>query len=154
MLDDVEHNLVEQSLGIAVAPDCMNIDTGPHWIIANVETAADLAAIAVDNNSLSDLLNKYSATGITVYTADKNKASVRTLFSANNLISEDPVCGSGNAAVAVHIKHTGRLSTIGPQYQAQQGQFVGSDGIISVQIGDNITVGGCCNTVFSGEAAV
>ena len=100
------------------------------------------------------VLDETKAIGVNLYEIDGGSVNVRTFFEANGEIVEDPVCGSGNAAVAAHIKETGRISQIGKTYEAKQGKHLGRDGRILVEIGENIMIGGRCNTVFSGEAFV
>lgn len=150
----VETSLIEESLGINISSDAQLIDTGPHWVIANINSASELANININHQSLFALFSQYRATGITLYAAENGQAFVRTFFGANGVVVEDPVCGSGNAAVAAHIKATNRLAITGSSYQSYQGQYVGRDGKVSVRIDDRISIGGQCQTVFDGVALV
>jgi hypothetical protein len=91
--------------------------------------------------------------GITLYAIDEHKrVHVRTFFIAGRDVLEDPVCGSGNAAVALHIKQTGKIATVGQNYEALQGKYMNRDGHIFAKIGDDISIGGRCHTIFDGQA--
>ena len=64
---------------------------------------------------------------------------------------EDPVCGSGNAAVAVHRMRAGTIGD-GDAYLARQGRQIGRDGEIRVRVyAGNVHVGGQCVTCVEGS---
>jgi PhzF family phenazine biosynthesis protein len=70
---------------------------------------------------------------------------------------EDPVCGSGNAAVAAYLVAAKRLDGAGARYRASQGREVGRDGIVEVAVGDggrHIEIGGRALTVVDGTVTV
>ena len=144
---------IEQALNTRAQTDCMMIDTGPYWIIANVPSTKELDTLYVNDALLLALFQKEGATGICLYALEGKSVHVRTFFDAGSKIVEDPVCGSGNAAIAVHIQKTGRDQITGPKYKAYQGKFLGRDGKIFVKLGEKIVIGGQCNTVFSGNAS-
>jgi len=129
------------------------ITTGPQWVVAELEDALDINSLTPDLEQLSHLFNDLKCDGVTIYNIDENeKVQVRTFFQAYKAIIEDPVCGSGNAAVAAHIMVTGNTRNIGPSYEAYQGSALERDGRILVTLGDKITIGGVCHTVFEGIA--
>lgn len=136
--------------------DSLLIDTGPHWIISKLDEVAQLDQIRINTEyfkRLNNANNSNQATGITVYACDaQNRIHVRTFFEAGGIIVEDPVCGSGNAAVAAHIKETGLVNKIGTSYTAFQGRHVHRQGEVFVDLADKIKVGGRCNIVFTGNA--
>ena len=154
ILRDVDQEKLEDALNAKLNNDIKVIDTGPHWIVANIKNPSGTDAVSLDRSRLLKVLDETKAIGVNLYEIDGGSVNVRTFFEANGEIVEDPVCGSGNAAVAAHIKETGRISQIGKTYEAKQGKHLGRDGRIVVEIGENIMIGGRCNTVFSGEAFV
>ncbi len=127
------------------------IDTGPHWLVARVE---DVAALAPDAAGLRARIAANHASGLTAYSdAWPGEIAVRTFFFTDGLV-EDPVCGSGNAAVAVHRMRAGTIRD-GDGYLARQGQQIGRDGEIRVRIeGGDVHVGGQCVTCVRGELLV
>ena len=131
--------------------DAEMIDTGPHWLIVRVD---DVGALSLDVAGLRSLLTANRATGITLYAqAPHQEIAVRTFFFAGQL-AEDPICGSGNAAVAVHRVRAGAIAS-GDRYRARQGQYIGRDGEVGVRIdGADVHVGGHCITCIRGEIAV
>lgn len=123
------------------------IDTGPHWLVAQVDQVETLAP---DAAALRARVELNRASGITVYAeTGPDTIAVRTFFFTDRLV-EDPVCGSGNAAVAVHRMRAGRIGD-GDRYVARQGQQAGRDGTIRIRIeGTAVHVGGRSVTCVSG----
>ena len=139
-------------LGMAsLIGDAEMIDTGPHWLVARVE---DVAALAPDAAGLKARIAANHASGLTAYSnTGPGEIAVRTFFFTDWLV-EDPVCGSGNAAVAVHRLRAGTIGD-GDAYLARQGQQIGRDGEIRVRIeGGDVHVGGRCVTCVQGELLV
>lgn len=135
-------------LGVAsLIGDAETIDTGPHWLIVRV---ADVAALSPDPARLKPHLARDGATGLTAYSETKSgEIAVRSYFFTDGMV-EDPVCGSGNAAVAVHRMRAGAISD-GDAYLARQGREIGRDGEIRVRIeGGNVHVVGQCVTCVEG----
>ena len=136
-------------LGVAsLIGDAETIDTGPHWLIVRVE---NVAALTPDPSRLKLHLARDGATGLTAYSQTKSgEIAVRSFFFTDGMV-EDPVCGSGNAAVAVH-RIRARTIGEGDAYLARQGQQIGRDGEIRVRIEDgNVHVGGHCVTCVEGN---
>lgn len=135
-------------LGIAeIIGEAEVIDTGPHWLIARVE---DVAVLSPDAARLHAQIARDGATGLTAYSeTGAGEIAVRSFFFTDGLV-EDPVCGSGNAAVAAHRIRAGTIGN-GDAYLARQGQQIGRDGEIRVRIEDgNVHVGGSCVTCVEG----
>lgn len=132
--------------------DPIAIDVGPVWIVARLDRADDLAGLKVDGPALAALTTRVGAGGVTVYAPnDDGRVEVRS-FVPDDGVREDPVCGSGNAAVAVHVTTTGGLQHLGGSWVAHQGRFLGRDGRVAVTVTDanEITIGGPCITVIEG----
>lgn len=127
------------------------IDTGPHWLIARV---ADVAVLSPDATRLKAHIGRDGATGVTAYSETApGEIAVRSFFFTDGLV-EDPVCGSGNAAVAVHRIRAG-LAGNDDAWLARQGLQIGRNGEIRVRIENgNVHVGGSCVTVVKGEIRI
>lgn len=139
-------------LGVDVI-DTHLITTGPRWITAQLKNEHDLFKLSTNLNPISELLRTSQADGVVVYTiADNNTVHLRAFFEGSSGVIEDPVCGSGNAAVAAHIITLGHTKRVGFAYEAFQGTALKRDGRISVILGDKIKVGGQCHGVFRGIA--
>lgn len=142
---------IAAALGQSVHNGLM-ITTGPRWITAEIPKHTTMGDIAIDQTRFSELMKTYQGTGITLYSIiDPRHIIVRSFFEAFNSVVEDPVCGSGNAAVAVHMKITNK--SVDRNYEASQGSFMQRDGRVSVIWGDRIHVGGACSTIFEGLAS-
>lgn len=127
------------------------VDVGPRWVIAELASAQVLDQLKPDLPSLADYDRHYKTTGLTVFAeAGQNQIMVRSFAPADG-IAEDPVCGSGNGAVAAYRIRVGQISD-GSAYAASQGTQIGRDGHVAVRIeGDAIHVGGECVTVVEGS---
>lgn len=135
-------------LGIASISGAEVIDTGPHWLVAKVD---DVAALAPDPQQLLVHITENGATGLTAYSeTGPGEIAVRSFFFVDGLV-EDPVCGSGNAAVAVHRIRTGAIGD-GDAYLARQGMQIGRNGEVRVRIeGGDVHVGGQCVICVEGS---
>lgn len=124
------------------------IDTGPHWQIVRV---ADVARLSPDPARLRLHLERDGATGLTAYSeTTPGEIAVRSFFFTDGM-TEDPVCGSGNAAVAAHRMRAGAIGD-GDAYLARQGMAIGRNGEVRVRIDNGaIHVGGACVTCIAGE---
>jgi len=137
--------------GATVIGPTETIDTGPHWLVARVE---DVAPLEPEAAGLRALIDANRTSGLTVYAeTGPGEIAVRTFFFTDRM-AEDPICGSGNAAVAVHRLRTGAIRN-GDAYLARQGQQIGRDGKVQVRIeAGDIHVGGPCVTCIRGDIEV
>lgn len=148
----------EDALLAALGPDTQLVgtativDVGPRWVIAQVASAQALLALQPDCPALAAYDRAHSTTGLTLFAdADHGQGDivVRSFAPADG-INEDPVCGSGNGAVAAYRLEHG-LTQIGQSYRASQGTAIGRDGIVRVNYRDDgIHIGGHCVTVVNG----
>lgn len=154
MPDDVTE--LETVLGQAVvresAPAIVNV--GAVWIVAQMPSAESLLRLRPDFAQCAVLARRLDVTGITVFANYKNGESaieVRS-FAPSCGVDEDPVCGSGNGSVAVFLRESGLIPAAGANYTAAQGQCVGRNGRIAVQIDSEgrVSIGGVCVTGIDG----
>jgi predicted PhzF superfamily epimerase YddE/YHI9 len=81
--------------------------------------------------------------------SDQPWFEVRAFFPGNHGLTEDPVTGSLNAALAQWLIGSGRAPA---QYIAAQGTVLGRAGRVHVeQVGDDLWIGGACVTCIRGE---
>ena len=126
------------------------VDVGPVWLIAQLADVSALEHLAHDPARLTRYYEASGLTGATIYALDGDRVVVRS-FAPGDGIPEDPVCGSGNAAVAAWRLVSGQVQP-GDSYVASQGRQIGRDGYISVRFeGADIHVGGQCVTCVRGE---
>ncbi len=126
------------------------VDVGPHWVIAELESAEVVENLAPNLPALADYDRAHKTTGLTVFAkGGAGDITVRSFAPADGM-AEDPVCGSGNAAVAAYRLEAGAIAA-GDAYRASQGRQVGRDGRVHVRIdGSDIHVGGGCVTCIEG----
>ena len=126
------------------------VDVGPVWLIAELAEIAALENLQHDPARLTAYYEQYGLTGATLYAAQGDRVVVRS-FAPGDGIPEDPVCGSGNGAVAAYRLALGQIGD-GSAYRASQGRQLGRDGWIDIRIdGTDIHVGGNCVTCVRGE---
>jgi PhzF family phenazine biosynthesis protein len=127
------------------------VDNGPHWWVAGFASAAEVRALRPDMGALAALTLARGAVGVAVFGAEADgpaALAVRCFCPADG-IPEDPVTGSGNAAIAAFLAEAGRLP--GQQYLASQGREVGRDGRVLMRVdGQRISLGGQAVTVIDG----
>ncbi len=129
------------------------VDVGPHWVIAHMVSAQAVMDLAVDLNALAAYNLATQTTGVTVFAEDGEGLIVRSFAPADGLI-EDPVCGSGNGAVAAYRLLRGAISD-GSSYVARQGAAMGRDGYVRIRVeGQDIHIGGTCVTCVDGTVAI
>ena len=149
--DAPDGDVVAAALGdgaIVGAPQIVNV--GPRWVIAELASVDAIEALMPDLASLAQYDRKHQTTGLTVYAQGRDGALTVRSFAPADGISEDPVCGSGNAAVAAYRLRLGQVAA-GSSYTVSQGRQVGRNGKVQVRIeGDAIHVGGECVTVMEG----
>jgi PhzF family phenazine biosynthesis protein len=140
-------------LGLAPA-DPLVINVGPDWLTGRVELD-ELDSLSVDSAAFLEVLEPKLAVGITLYAVDdQREVHVRSFFEGAGVFTEDPVCGTGNAAVGAHLLRTGHAGDVPATYQARQGRHRHRDGRITVTPGERVWVGGQAITVVSGTIAV
>lgn len=139
------------ALGPLTCVEPLLIDVGPVWLATRLESVDALYSINIDPARITELSHAVKATGVTVYAVDEaSEVHVRSFAPAEGIL-EDPVCGSGNAAVAAHVRDTGIIDLVGSTYTARQGAALGRNGKIQVRIdGDDISIGGLAVTAIDG----
>lgn len=152
-LAESEFRILEASLGAKTQGTPRIINVGPRWLVAELANADAVAALVPDMQVMTDLSNRLSIGGVTVYGASSDRESalhVRSFAPAHG-IPEDPVCGSGNISIAAYIAKTGQTGRVGASYVARQGMQLGRDGRVSVRIeGEKIYLGGSAVTCVDG----
>jgi len=152
-LADADLAALEKALQANVKGLPCIINVGPRWLVAELNDAAGVGALAPDMQRLTDLSNKHSIGGVTVYGASSDGQSavhVRSFAPAHG-IAEDPVCGSGNISVAAYRVKTGQARGSSGSYTARQGMQLGRDGLVSIRIeGGKIFLGGSAVTCIDG----
>lgn len=145
-------DMLAAALGAALLAPPMVVDVGPRWVVGEVSGWDALGALRPDIAALAAYDRAHGVSGQTLFARDADPAGpllVRS-FAAGDGIAEDPVCGSGNGAVAAFRLAQGSLVD-GDRYTAVQGRSVGRDGRVEVRIVDGaVHVGGACCTVISG----
>lgn len=134
----------------AILSDAAVVDVGAVWMTARL-LKGDLYSLDYDAPRLTELSRELDCSGLTVYRLDESGGVEVRSFAPYRGVVEDPVCGSGNVAVATHLRLTGLLRRLGSEYTARQGKALGRDGQVFVKIqGQDILIGGQAVTCIDG----
>ncbi|MBS7456701.1 PhzF family phenazine biosynthesis protein [Coralloluteibacterium stylophorae] len=143
--------------GAAVTARPAAVDVGPVWLVLQLGDAARVRALEPDLAALAALSDATGAVGITVFGAEPDDApdryAVRSFCPADG-IDEDPVCGSGNAAVGAWLHAAGAAGD--GAWTSSQGRECGRDGRVAVRIDadDRVWIGGGATTRIEGRIAL
>ena len=143
---------------IDVEPAPRAINVGPTWLIVDLQEAERVRKLKPDMTKLAEVNRDFGGVGVTVFgrSGDALTPIVVRSFCPGDSILEDPVCGSGNAAVAAFLRDNDLIDPGEVRYVASQGREVGRDGLVHVRVtadGD-IEVGGRAVTVIDGGVRV
>lgn len=151
---------LESTLGTRVSRDfapCL-VDVGPKWIVAQLP---DAQAVLSNQPSFADMKVQNlqaKATGVVIfgkYPEDGGADVEVRAYAPACGVNEDPVCGSGNGAMAAFIRHTNQVGCYGNELAASQGQALGRSGSVFLTIRDDaIKVGGQAVTAIDGTISV
>lgn len=148
-LDEGDVQRIADGLGISRDQiiDHQWCDNGPGWQSVLLESAEQVLALPPDPVLLAGL----DVGVIGLHPAGSAvDVEVRAFFPGGSGLTEDPVTGSLNAALAQWLIGSGRLPD---SYIAAQGTALGREGRVVVErVGDDIWVGGSTVTVLDGTA--
>lgn len=135
-------------------PAPRNVTVGPTWTVVDLEDEARVRGLRPDFARLAELTHEHDSVGVAVFGRSPDPALpwVLRCFAPADGIPEDPVTGSGQAAVAAFLRANGLLPSGDVAYCASQGREVGRDGVVAVRVGadDGIEVGGHSVTCIDG----
>ena len=149
-LDETDVERIAAGLGLARSDivDHQWCDNGPGWQAVLLESADQVLSLTPDPHLLADL----DVGVIGPHASGSVDYEVRAFFPGNSGLTEDPVTGSLNAALAQWLIGAGRAPGT---YVAAQGTAMGRAGRVHVvQEAGDIWVGGRCVTVISGEVSI
>ena len=132
------------------------LDVGPRWVIGELTSDAVVAALTPNLAALAAYDIAHGTTGLTVFaeTHDGQGGILVRSFAPTDGLPEDPVCGSGNGAIAAYRLLGGAIGE-GAAYTARQGAAMRRDGFVKVQIKDhNVHIGGACVTCVEGAVRI
>jgi PhzF family phenazine biosynthesis protein len=158
-LDTAHANELASILGTPLAgnaPPCL-VDAGPRWVVAQLPDARAVLAAAPDLARMKAHDAAAGNTGVLIFgphaAGHAARIEVRAFAPAHG-IPEDPVCGSGNGAVAAYLRHTDQVGAFGHDFLSSQGTAVGRAGILRLSIDPHaIRVGGNAVTCVDGHLA-
>jgi PhzF family phenazine biosynthesis protein len=155
-LDEADVALIARGLGISRSDIVAHAwcDNGPNWRGVMLRSAEAVLALKPDAAILAGLdigvvgpRGKVGVVGAQ-YSGDETQFEVRAFFPGNNGMTEDPVTGSLNAALAQWLIGAGIAP---PHYIAAQGTALSRAGRVHVsQEGADIWIGGQSVTCIEG----
>ena len=149
-LDEADVERIAQGLGLTRSDivDHQWCDNGPGWQAVLLESADQVLTLEPDPTILAGL----DIGVVGPHSSGDIDYEVRAFFPGNSGLTEDPVTGSLNAALAQWLIGSGRAPAT---YLAAQGTAMGRAGRVHVmREGHDIWIGGRSVTVISGEVAI
>lgn len=149
-LDEVDVERLAAGLGLSRSDivDHQWCDNGPGWQAVLLESADQVLGIDPDPHLLAGL----DVGVVGPHASGDIDYEVRAFFPGNTGLTEDPVTGSLNAALAQWLIGSGRAPE---NYVAAQGTAMGRAGRVHVmREGVDIWIGGRCVTVIAGEVTI
>jgi len=133
----------------------MFVNVGPTWTIVQFADANAVLSLRPDMARLAAFDLRTESTGVVAFGAHAQGADAAMevrAFAPSQGVNEDPVCGSGNGAVAAFVRDAGLVELFGSCYTASQGAVVGRSGklSISIDVSGTIRVGGQSITCIDG----
>jgi PhzF family phenazine biosynthesis protein len=136
--------LLAKALGCDLVGVPQIVDLGPKWLTVGVGTGEDLLRLKPNLELIDRLSRELHVTGVNVFGeyVEVSQFEVRS-FAPTYGVPEDPVCGSGNGAVAFYLRDQAQRSL--QRYNARQGRAIERDGRIQIHYdGADIWLGGVC----------
>ena len=138
---------VEQAVDASLLEAPVIVDLGVAWLTGQVASGELLRSLAPDMPGIAAAARRAGANGITIFALDGETVEVRS-FAPHEGTPEDPVCGSGNGAVAYYLRE--RRGPV--DYRARQGRCLGRDGHLTITYGSGGGDGG--GAIWLGGRAV
>lgn len=130
------------------------IDNGPHWWCVELRQEEQVRGFDPPLAAITELCRSTGVVGLVLFArCDRpDYRLVTRVFCPADGISEDPVTGAGNAAIASWLSSHDGLRGLGARYVASQGREIGRDGRVEVEIdtAGEVWIGGQTQTVVQG----
>ena len=159
-LDEADVQLIARGLGVAREDITAHAwcDNGPNWRGVMLRSADQVLALQPDATILAGLdigvVGPRGKSGVVgARKADETQFEVRAFFPGNNGMTEDPVTGSLNAALAQWLMGAG----LAPErYVAAQGTAMAREGRVHIErdADGNTWVGGASVTCIAGTVLI
>ena len=150
----LDRDALAQALGAPPAGTPRAVDVGPSWLVVPLADEATVRRLTPDLVAVERIARAADVGGITVFALCEGAiAVVVRSFAPGAGVPEDPVCGSGNAAVGACLGSGGLIARTGERYRASQGRELGREGVVDVVVADEcrtIDIGGHAVTVIAG----
>lgn len=134
---------------------------GLPWLVVRLESLNALKGSVPNQSAIAEAGLAHGAAGLTAYClgADVPGCSVHSRSWGPAVgIAEDPTCGSGNAAVAIHLSKHAFGDRPAFSYRAEQGLEIGRRGILHLAVDrpdgggePRVRLGGHATTVAQGR---
>lgn len=129
------------------------VNVGAVWLVAELQDPETLLGLQPDYARSAVLERRLGLTGLSIFARYDASEDIEVRSFAPSIgVNEDPVCGSGNGAVAYFRKLRDSLPLGEVVYRSSQGRCVGRDGQLEITVDDDlrVTVGGSCVTCIDG----
>ncbi|QCE35135.1 PhzF family phenazine biosynthesis protein [Acetobacteraceae bacterium] len=153
-LNNEEIDKLQTCLGTNIKnKEASAVNVGPVWIVGEIQTPEALLEIQYDTQTCLELCKTFNAIGISLFAKypDHRTIEMRS-FAIPVGVREDPICGSGNGAVAAFRLEKGQLHP-DESYTAKQGKAIQRNGEVFIRLNSKkeIFVGGYSKICVTGQ---
>jgi trans-2,3-dihydro-3-hydroxyanthranilate isomerase len=162
---DLDHERAGEALGIDPAAlrdvgadlPAAVASTGLPFLVIPVNFLEHLGNADPEMDAVADLAADYGATGVYAFTFDAlNAASTlhARMWAPGAGVPEDPVTGTASGACGAYLRTVDAFDDLPDEMRFEQGHFVDRPGVVRVQVGEAVRVGGRAVTALDGSLAV
>lgn len=162
---DLDHERAGEALGIDPAAlrdvgadlPAAVASTGLPFLVIPVNFLEHLGNADPEMDAVADLAADYGATGVYAFTFDAlNAASTlhARMWAPGAGVPEDPVTGTASGACGAYLRTVDAFDDLPDEMRFEQGHFVDRPGVVRVQVGEEVRVGGRAVTALDGSLAV
>ncbi len=146
--------LVDVGADIPVA----RADTGLAWLMVPVNFLEHIGNADPEMSAIKTLSDEYDVAGVYTFTFDTVETA-STLharaFAPATGVPEDPVTGTASGACGAYLREINAFADALPEeMRFEQGHFLSRDGLVRVEIGDSVRVGGAATISLDGSIRV
>ncbi|AXR79089.1 PhzF family phenazine biosynthesis protein [Natrarchaeobaculum sulfurireducens] len=163
---DLEYERVAEALGVdreALEGSSADLplsvaSTGLPFLVVPITYLSDVGSADPDFAAVEALTDEVDATGVYLFTFDTLEGESTLhgrMFAPGAGVREDPVTGTASGAVGAYLDHVGAFDDEFPEeLRLEQGHYVDRPGLVRVQVGSSVRVGGRAVTVLDGSLVV
>ncbi|WP_436883577.1 PhzF family phenazine biosynthesis protein [Mammaliicoccus sciuri] len=130
------------------------VNIGAEWLTLHIKNSSIVKRIEPNFEQMKNYIYE-GTTGVTIFGEnedDKDTTFEVRSFAPNEVVNEDPVCGSGNGCVAAVNELYGLI--VNKEYSNSQGECINRNGRVYIKQEDGLKLGGISKIVIDGKIRI